>query len=70
MKEVKVVNPTGSTVRQNFFGFGEIEISPGEQKEIPEAIYKAWQNPDLWGGNKCPLKIYVPPKKAAKEDGK
>lgn len=66
---VKVQNPAGNSVKQFFFGHGEVVIGPEEVKEIPKAVWDAWQSSDLWGGQECPLKIYVPPsEQEVKED--
>lgn len=59
---VKVVNPTGNPIKDFFYGHGEIVVGPEEVKEVPKAVWEAWQNPNLWGGGDCRLKLYEPPK--------
>lgn len=60
---MKVENPTGNTVKGSFYGYGEIVIGPAEVKDIPGAVFDAWQDPNLWGGRECPLRPYMPPAK-------
>lgn len=68
---MKVRNPSGSEVKFDLYGYGKIAVPAGEVADIPEAVWNALQDPNLWGGRKCPLEIYVPPKKEKepKEDG-
>jgi len=50
-----VRNDSGRTVKETFFGHGTIEIESGEEKDIPEEVFKAWQSPNYWVGSQCPL---------------
>lgn len=74
---MKVHNPSGSEVKFDLYGYGKIAIPAGKVADIPEAAWNALQDVNLWGGRKCPLEIYVPPKKEeppkeepSKEDNK
>ncbi|MEW6726908.1 MAG: hypothetical protein AB1327_08120 [Bacillota bacterium] len=67
---MKIVNPTGETVKGEFFGHGTFVIKPGEVKDIPGAAWDAWQDPALWNGGACRLQIYAPPKEGGGKGGK
>ena len=58
---MKVVNRGGERVRQFFFGHGEIVIEPEVPTEIPDEVWRVWNNPEMWGGGECRLEIYRPP---------
>ncbi len=53
-------NPTGETVRAEFFGHGTFEIEPGDTIEVPDAVARAWQDKNMWASGKCPLEFRKP----------
>lgn len=65
-----VRNDAGRPVKEIFFPHGVIELEDGEEKDIPEEVFKAWQSPNYWVGAPCPLVDIGAERKAQRESKK